>query len=357
MYGTESVRYVAQRTAGVRYVAVPNDSGYYPINRTRYIAARSIDPEDTSRYVVVRHSPAFVDTGSRYIAVRNYAPRARYVSVRNIDYDYDNDPIRYVAVRRVAPQTRSVAVRNIDYDDDALDYVRARNVDTPVDISSAKHVVVKTDYLTGTEEVIVPRSSYDDTAYLDPAIDDSNMTTHVGYTPTRYTDMDSVSYHVASDMENTYPEAVSTRSFRYVPVSNNNYMDDQAFIDEEGTTYVAPSNVDGACLSTGDFDTSSGLVTTSAISYVPTNYVEDDASRMISDPTYIETDDTAAAVSYVPVATDVDDSCECASALSTSDDDAGISTVSYIPADEVADAVPETVSYDPAETVEIVAYE
>jgi len=76
---------------------------------------------------------------------------------------------------------------------------------------------------------------------------------------------------------------------------------------------------------------------------------------MMSDPTYIETDDTA--VSYVPVANDVDDSCTCADALRTSDDNVGTSTVSYIPADEVADAVPETVSYDPAETVEIVAYE
>ena len=167
--------------------------------------------------------------------------------------------------------------------------------------------------------------------------------------------MDSVTYHAASDMVTAYPGAVSTRTVSYVPVSKNNYMDDQAFIDEEGTTYVAASNVDGACLSTGDVDTSPEVGTTRAVSYVPANYVENDASLMMSDPTYIETDDTA--VSYVPVANDVDDSCTCADALRTSDDNVGTSTVSYIPADEVADAVPETVSYDPAETVEIVAYE
>ena len=382
MYGAQSVRYVEQRSSGARYVAVPNDSGYDPFSRTRYLAARSIDPDDTSRYVVVRHSPAFVDTGSRYVAVRNYAPRTRSVAVRNIDYDddairyvavrriapqtryvavrnidYDDDATRYVTVRRVAPQTRYVAVRNIDYDDDALDYVRVRNVDAPVDISSARHVVVKTDYLTGTEEVIVPQSSNDDTAYVEPGIDDVSMTTHVAYTPSEYTNRDSVTYHAASDMEIAYPEAVSTRTVSYVPISKNNYMDDQAFIDEEGTTYVAASNVDGACLSMGDVDTSPEVVTTRAVSYVPANYVENDASLMVSDPTYIETDDTAASVSYVPVANDLDHSCTCADALSTSDDNVGTSTVSYVPADEVADAVPETVSYDPAETVEIVAYE
>ena len=358
MYGTQSVRYVAQRTAGVRYVAVPNDSGYYPINRTRYIAARSIDPDDTSRYVVVRHSPAFVDTGSRYVAVRNYAPRTRYVAVRNIDYD--DDATRYVAVRRIAPQTRYVAVRNIDYDDDALDYVRASNLDTPVDISNTRHVVVKTDYLTGTEEVIVPRSSYDDTAYIEPAIEDKvSMTTGLAYTPSAYDDIDSVTYHASSDMENTYPEAVSTRTVSYVPASGNNYTDDQAFIDEEGTTYVSASDVDGACLSTGDMDISSESVTASAISYVPTDYVENEASLMVSDPTFVEPDDTYSTVSYVPVADD-DDSCTCEAALSTSDNDAGIS---YVPADEVANADAEIVSEIPAEsidyddTVEIVAYE
>ena len=361
MYGTQSVRYVAQRTAGVRYVAVPNDSGYYPINRTRYIAARSIDPDDTSRYVVVRHSPAFVDTGSRYVAVRNYAPRTRYVAVRNIDYD--DDATRYVAVRRIAPQTRYVAVRNIDYDDDALDYVRASNLDTPVDISNTRHVVVKTDYLTGTEEVIVPRSSYDDTAYIEPAIEDKvSMTTGLAYTPSAYDDMDSVTYHASSDMENTYPEAVSTRTVSYVPASGNNYTDDQAFIDEEGTTYVSASDVDGACLSTGDMDISSESVTASAISYVPTDYVENEASLMVSDPTFVEPDDAASTVSYVPVADD-DDSCTCEAALSTSDNDAGISTISYVPGDEVANADAEIVSEIPAEsidyddTVEIVAYE
>ena len=385
MYGTQSVRYVAQRTAGVRYVAVPNDSGYYPVNRTRYIAARSIDPDDTSRYVVVRHSPAFVDTGSRYVAVRNYAPRTRSVAVRNIDYDddairyvavrriapqtryvavrnidYDDDATRYVTVRRVAPQTRYVAVRNIDYDDDALDYVRVRNLDTPVDISNTRHVVVKTDYLTGTEEVIVPRSSYDDTAYIEPAIEDKvSMTTGLAYTPSAYDDIDSVTYHASSDMENTYPEAVSTRTVSYVPASGNNYTDDQAFIDEEGTTYVSASDVDGACLSTGDMDISSESVTASAISYVPTDYVENEASLMVSDPTFVEPDDAASTVSYVPVADD-DDSCTCEAALSTSDNDAGIS---YVPADEVANADAEIVSEIPAEsidhddTVEIVAYE
>jgi hypothetical protein len=256
-------------TSSPRYVAVRASRSYQPARRVRYIAVRNDDMDYApSRYVVVRRQPAYVDPGSRYIAVRSYAPRTRYVAVRYSDMDaddvdYDYSP-HYVAVRRqpVYVSPRYVAVRNVDtdYDDDdyvapaPARYVAVRNVGNAcacgvsslndVEVTAPRHVVVKTDYIAGTQDTIVPRSSYDDTAYLNAPAPNLSTARYVNYDNAAYWDDGNQRYIPAS-----YAETPQLRTVSYIPADYDSDFDDEAIPDTDDASYIAADDVGDACLS------------------------------------------------------------------------------------------------------------
>jgi len=397
-YITRPVKYVAVRRTSPRYVAVGNADSYYPTRAIRYIAVRNDEMSYApSRYVVVRRQPTTVESRTKYIAVRNgdiddasrYVPVGRYsdnagivtryAAVRSgyrtgngiVGYVDVNDAPRYVAVRRQPVYdggTRYVTVRNIDndYDDDIapVRYVAVRNVSNAcacagqlrsslddVETVSPRHVVVKSDYIAGTQETIVPNTSYDDTAYVAVPSDSVN-TTNVGYSNVAYYD-DSDTYTPAS-----YAVIPRTRTITYVPASSDNDFDDQASLDTDNVTYVADNDIGDACLSSVAVQAPMEL-STRAVNYVPADDVDDDASLTGSGTTYVANEIPASTVRYVPVIADDDDadvtnvaasdvanSCSCPVALRTDENDPGIQTVSYVPVNYVR-GIGETVSYMP----------
>jgi len=313
-YSPRKVKYVAVRDNGYynsvpRYVAVQNVrvrniSGYYPMSQTRYIAVRNDDLGYAPRYMAVRRHPAYDDMGIRYVAVRNnYVPRTRYVAVRDYDMDdYDYAP-RYVAVRRYPVydrDTRVVAVRDMDgdYDVRPVRYVAVRNSNScacPVAVqngfddfdtsSNARHIVVKSDFIDGTEEVIYKSPDFDDTEYA--AVPDERFDT----TRVRYFDDDD------SDRNYVPANYTGTRTVSYVPAQyDDSEIDDQAILGTSGATYVVADDIEDACLSPVAYRVSPRVTRTRAVSYVPVNDVDEYASLSGSEPAYIETDNDAADV-------------------------------------------------------------
>jgi len=379
MYYTRGVRYVSprssyydDRTPG--YVVARNGGSYYPVSRRSYIAVRNVDYDDAPRYAAVRRYPGDADTGTRYVVVRNYQPRARYVAVvnnyvprtryvavRNIDYDDDYDVApSYIAVRShpvYDSGPRYVRVRDTDdYDEAPTRYVAVRNVDNgcacavssldQVETVAPRHVVVKTDYIAGTQEIITPSPSYDDTAYVAQPLDTAGSPGYVTYSDAAYTSSDDDGYIPASDVE--YPRTVNTRTVGYVPVSDNYDTDDQAILDDGGTTYVAADDVENAYLSPVAYRASPAVVSARAVSYVPAEDV-DDVAFQEGDTTYISADNAASMASYVPVADELNNSCSCGDAL-------GAEAISYQPVTfvPVDDMNVEAVSYVPADSVDYV---
>jgi hypothetical protein len=386
-YGMRTVKYVRLPSSGARYIAVRSSDRLRPMQRTRYIAVRGGDLDDASRYVVVRRQPAYVDTGARYVVVRRSVPRVRYVTVREDDLDETDapryvavrrDPVydtgaRYIAVRNYIPRTRYVAIRDDDFDDDAPRYVAVRNVSNAcacdiglrssldqIETRAPRHVVVKSDYLAGTEEVIVPPSSYDDTAYVTPSIERVSGTRYVVDDVDPYFDSDGDTY------VSTPPALVNTRMVSYVPVADDD-IDDRAILESNGATYLAVGDLEDACLS--PVAVQAPMETRMrAVSYVPVENVDDYASLDGSDTTYIAADDSAPILKteYMPVVTDDDDldvdttyvvadendSCSCPIALRAIDEDVTASTVSYVPVADVDRMETATVSYVPVNEVE-----
>jgi len=390
---------------GTRYFAVRSSGSYYPMSRTRYIAVRNVDLDDTPRYVAVRRSPASYEMGTRYVAVRNYAPSVRYVAVRqyeprtryiavrnidryvdrNVDYDDDDAP-QYVAVRRrpvYDSGTRYVAVRNTNryYDDDDSRYVAVRSSLDEIEATQPRHVVVKSDYLAGTEEVIVPNSSYDDTAYAAPAIEDDNSE-DVAYTPAAYAGGTSKTYLTTSEAESpcmhnvavrTCDGTINTRTVGYIPAADDIDDDDQAILDGDGTTYVAAGDVDDACLSPVAYRASPRTITTRSVNYIPVEDVDDVAFQGGSEPTILNENISASTISYAPVIDDddvdlkanttyvaadnADDNCAQTVAHRSCGDEIGASNVSYVPVDDVEDVDTDNVSVVPVKDVEGVSDE
>jgi len=413
---TQSVRYVAVRgngyyNSGPRYISVRNADSYYPTRRVRYVAARSVDYDDAPRYVAVRRQPAYVESRTRYIAVGNgdlddasryvavgrYSNNAalvtRYAAVRSgyrtgngiVGYVDVNDAPRYVAVRRqpvYESGTRYVAVRNVDSDYDVRParYVAVRNISNAcacagelrsslddVEAVSPRHVVAKSDYLAGTQEVIVPDTSYDDTADVALPSESVNRTS-VGYTNAAYLDDNGETIIPASNVESPCMRQVAlrtcagdagTRTISYVPTYVDNDYDHQAVLDTGGATYVAADDIGDACLNPVAVQASPMEISTRAVNYVPVNDVDNYASLRGSDTTYIVNDNTAPAIRYVPVVDDDDnvadtdmtliaadntnDSCTCPVALRTFND-VDAESVRYIPVNDVEDTDADTVN-------------
>ncbi|MDM7922264.1 MAG: hypothetical protein QUS14_08175 [Pyrinomonadaceae bacterium] len=294
---TRRIRYVEPRDSGTRYVAVRRNGRRYMVPQTRYVAVRRADVEVQPRYVAVRRSPAYVDSGSRYIAVRNAPTRVKYVAVRDIDTP------RYVAVRNLdteyyAPRTNYVAVRNVD-----TGYRRVAVRDNYLDVVEApapRHVVVRSDYIDGTEEVIVPRAStIAATEYVSYPADDYASAQYVSYDNDRYLGSSNERYILTRDVYSpcmrqvaarTCPEPLSTREVQYVSRSYDDDLYDQAILDEPETTYV----VDGgeyACLKR-----SATPMEMRSVSYAPVEYVDEPYTQEVE---YVVEQPRARSVRYV----------------------------------------------------------
>ena len=342
--GTRRVKHVSMMgdgyfEGGARYVAVRNKAP-----RTRYVTVRDIDYDDAApRYVAVRRQPVYVEAAPRYVAVRNLAPRTRQVVVRDIDYDdtprytavrrqpvYVEPEARYVAVRNVAPRATYVAASDLDYDDvePVSSAVSVRSIDTDLDVEipTRRHVVVKTDELAGTEEVIYS-SPGDDIADITPPI------------------------------ENIVATDAAFASNAFTGVYDDFDVDDQAVLSDSGVTYVAADDMN-ACLPSAVIDTSPELVTTRAVSYAPVEDIFNDVHQLGTDVTHVYDDDghsiryrpfvndedlVASNTTYV-MADDVEEPCAC-------DNDVGAGTVSYVPINDVDDVDATDVIYLPVESV------
>jgi hypothetical protein len=360
-YGTRRVKYVSMRDNGyyeggtryvavrrsvprTRYVAVRDDDDYYvPTRRVRYVV-RDDDYDYAPRYIAVRRAPVYVDSGARLVAIRNYAPRTRVVA--HIDEGYSTPT--YVTVQRVpvvddffAPRTtRVVAVRNTgcgcsravsyrnDFDDDD-DIVTARRVvyrDEVPYTSGVRHIVVKTDDIDGTEQVIYSGSNYDDSAYVDLPDESVQVTRQVSYN-----DMDDVDF-------------------------------DHQTVSYDDAAYVADDDMDAACLPESAVYTSPGVVTRRHVSYVPADEVNDHDVIGGSNVAFVTDDDAAPPERYVSVVADSefddsdvayisDDDVDCPDDVSVRayDNDTRVRSINFVPVERVNYAPVEQVVYAPAD--------
>jgi hypothetical protein len=434
---TKRVKYVAVRGDSYyntpRYVVARSSDNYYPTRRVRYVSVRNADM-DEPRYVVVKRQPVYVSrqakvfvvknadiddasryipveryrTGTRYVAVRSgyrtgngivaYVDRddasPRYVAIRKVHYDdvdYDDAP-HYAEVRKALYETspRYVAVRRVvsDYDVQPARYVAVRNVSNActcadelnssldqIETRTPGHVVVKSDYIDGTEDVIyrgevvnetyaISDVSYDDDLYpVSPAVrtnyvdyQETVVPAHAAYMPASSTDYDDTSEMPVS----------------YVPAAtyNDSNYDEQAILDTDNATFVADTDIDDACLSTVAVQAPMEY-RMRTVSYVPVADIDDDDSSDVS-MLYGWDDGSDSAIASVPVvnnsyvdtgttyvvADDKSNSCSCPMMTSNLDDDVDVDTVSYVPASYVNDTDTETVSYVPVDDVatETVSY-
>jgi hypothetical protein len=304
-----------------------------------YINTRNDIDEEDVRYVAARRKP---------ITTTTTTTTTRYVAVRNVDMDYD-DNVRYVAVRREAPRTKYVAVRDVDVDDDE-DYVAIRN-----DVPHAKYADIGDGDIDDDDIAIrnVSHDDHDDIAIRNVSYDDHDdmvmparhvaKTNYVEYADTAYLDRNA----------SITPEVVGNTTYRHIRVTDNEDIDDLAFLDGGGaTTYVADDDIEDACMSMRsvsyvpvenvstryvavdddleDYDTDDVTITRvptrhiETVSYVPVEDIETVNYVPASNVRYVTTDDDIGTVSYVP-ASNV--------RYVTTDDD--IETVSYVPASNV----------------------
>jgi hypothetical protein len=262
--------------------------------------------------------------------------------------DYDEAPTRYVAVRNV-DNGCACATSSLD------------EVETP----APRHVVVKSDYLAGTQEIITPTPSYDDTAYMTPPVDTVvGSPEDVAYTNAAYTGGDDDNFVPVSNMASSCacPEAVSTRTINYIPVSNDYDNDDQAILDNDGTTYVAADDVGNAYLSPVAYQTSPEMTRMQAVSYVPVESVDDIAFQG-GDTAYLAADNAVSTTSSIPMADDDEAIAGTGTIFITANDfnnrcscsgNMGAGAVSYIPTGDVGDIDADNISFVPADSVDYV---
>ncbi|HJS52591.1 MAG TPA: hypothetical protein VJ781_11875 [Pyrinomonadaceae bacterium] len=306
-YFEGGARYVAVRNRAprTRYVAVRDIDYVEPAPRyvvvrnvaprTRQVVVRDIDIDDAPRYVAVRRQPVYVEPEPRYVAVRNLAPRARYIAASDLDYD-DIDPV---------PQ--AVSVNNIDTDLD-------------VEIPTRRHVVVRTDDLAGTEEVIYS-SPGDEIADIAPPIENI-ATTDAALAPVAYTGGTSI----YDDLD----------------------VDDQAVLSDSGVTYVAAGDMEETCLPDAVIDTSPELVTIRAVSDASIDDIVKDAHSRGTDVTHVY-DDDGHSIRYRPFVNDGNIvATETAYVMA---DDVDTDMVSYVPISDVDDVDATEISYLPVEMV------
>jgi hypothetical protein len=353
------------------------------------VAVRDYDYDDVApRYVAVRRSPV-------YAAEQNYVPRQRVVAVRHPEI---ND-VSYVAVQRVPEvddyyeprATKVVAVRNtgcgcsraVSYRtavDDDVDVPFAQRVVYNDDIpytSSVRHVVVKTDNIDGTEEVLYSSgSNYDDSAYVDLPDASIPVTGSVAYNDMDDVDFngddamyDNVAYVTNDDMDAAcLPDSavyalprVATRSVSFTPADEVNDYDviggtDVAFVaDDEAapplqyevtdadyedtqTAFVEDGDIDADCpddVSTMRYDDYTGA---RAISYVP---IEQENNVPVENVVYVPADDN-------------DSDCSCETSMNTFDN-GSVNDVDAVTANYVSYSDPDSFD-DPVAAVDVGPY-
>jgi hypothetical protein len=382
-YNTRRVKYVAAPARsyyGVApgYVAVQNVNGYYPVNRTRYVAVRNVEMMDAPRYVAVRRQPAYVNSGAGYVVISNNVPNTRYVAVRDMDMDdlyYDHSPrhrvvsnypvydtgTRYVAVRNSDYDMggRYAAVR--DYDNLAARYVTVRNSNAGCTCAAAgedelgtlsRHVVLRTDDLAGTQEVVYPDQdqNYDDTAY-------------VVQPSSRFVAYENAGFAEHRGLTLVPDDYAGTASDVYIRMKDDSENYDQAIPDTRDVTYVASNGVADACLSPVAHRASPVILSRTAVSYAPVEEVDYDNALRGSPTIYVVADNSASETNYVPVgdadtgyslASDVNNSCSCPVVSDTFDSDADSQNISYYPVSRERGVNVGTVSYEPLRRVSYV---
>jgi hypothetical protein len=352
---------------------------------------------------VRRQQPVYVDSGVRYVAVRRAEPRVRYVALSEFEDDGYDDEIRYVKVRRHqsydtgsryvavrggnayynAPRTRYVAVRN-NINAGCARAVALRSCLDDVETTSVRRVVVRNDgYANRTKYVAVrDEIDYRDHEDFDPSDGDSDVTVsgeidddaeyfvqpnrnvgRVSYVDHNGSDRyngDGGVYLTSNEMGNpcmrqvaarTCPETFNTRTISYVPAAYyDDDIDDQAYLDGGGATYVAADDIEDACLSTVGVRRSPVAVSTRSVSYVPVDDVDDYAFHGGSAATYIETEQPVREIAYVPADEDEEYIDADTTRVPANDIDAG--AVSYVPVAEIENMNAENVSYVPVDDVE-----
>jgi hypothetical protein len=282
--------------------------------------------------VAVRRAPV-------YVADRDYVPRQRIVAVHHPEI---ND-VSYVAVQRVpvvddffAPRTtKVVAVRNTGCGcSRAVSYRTVVNDDVYVPpaqrvvyrdeipyTSGVRHIVVKTDDIDGTEQVLYSSGSiYDDSAYVD--LPDASVPVASGVA---YNDMADVDL----DIDATY----------------------------DNVAYVGDDDMDAACLPETAVYTSPRVVTRRHVSYVPADEVNDYDVIGGANLAYVSDDDAAPPEPYVSIADndfddpgvayiaddEIDADCPIDVPAAAYKDDAGVRSINFVPV--------EKVNYTPVEQV------
>jgi hypothetical protein len=194
--------------------------------------------------------------------------------------------------------------------------------------SSTRHVVVKSDFIDGTEEVIYSGSDHDASAYVD---------------------LPDASVPMTSD------------------VSYNNEVDfDHHAVINDDVTFADDDDMDAACLPDAVSYSAPAIVRSRAVSYVPIDHV-DDPFYVEDDVAYIATDDSAhPPLQYVSSVDDADmvvaktafiehgdaeETCVSAAVVRECDDDMDLDPVSYVPVDDVDYVYPVTVSNVPVEEI------
>jgi len=250
---------------------------------------------------------------------------------------------------------RYAAVR--DYDNLAARYVTVRNSNAGCTCAAAgedelgnlsRHVVLRTDDLAGTQEVVYPDhdQNYENVAYVAQpsskyvAYEDAGFAEHRGLTvvPEGYAD-------TANDV--------------YIRLNDNSENNDQAILDTGGVTYVASNGVADACLSPVAHRASPVILSRRAVSYAPVEDVDYDNTFRGSPTVYVVADNSASETNYVPVvntdtgyslANDVNNSCSCTVALDNFDSDTGSQNISYYPVSRARGINAGTVGYEPVRT-------
>jgi hypothetical protein len=165
---------------------------------------------------------------------------------------------------------------------------------------------------------------------------------------TGYMDDDDA-YLTASEVEmtydrpvavRTYPETYSTRTVSYAPVKYfDDDIDDQAFLDGGGATYVAAGNIEDACLRPAAVYEEQVAVRTREVSYVPVDDVDEYAFHGGSAETYVEMEQPISTAAYTPV----DEQVAYVDA-----------NAAYVAPDDVEYVEPATVNYAPARRIDYV---
>ncbi len=357
-------RYVPIQRSNVRYVAVSDNGRVYTPKTKRYVAVRNSEVYTAPRRTVVVPDRGYVDDeGTRYVAVSREGSRVMYAPVREVEVERRYVAVRNTPVYNTVPRYAAVRTVNSSYDAAPARYVAVRNAGSgcarevalrsclgQAEAMSAKHVVVRTDELDGTRQVIIPNRSADVEYAAYPA-ENISRTRYVAYNDAAYSGGET--YVMANDTEPIYTERIDRAPIEYY----DRQIEDQAILGNAGTTYVAADDIVDACLKPVAYSPYE-MAATRTVSYVPVDDIENDAVLNRAGPRYVMTGNFAPhSIPYVALDEDrVFDDVDPAFVAANGLDNARMETASYIPAGDIEALDAETVSYVPVDEMDTVSY-